>query len=416
MMAGPPGPRRGVKCVTMRRRVVITGMGLLTAHGVGKGANLAPMMEGRDSIRDITAFDASGYRGKTGGEIPGFAFTHKPLQLRADRIDRSTQFVITAFEEARAQAGLSRMDGDCPVVLGTTLGGMYSGERYHAQGIKKGFKRARLSLVADYVAHSQAMNLKTEYGIGGEALIFSDACASGANAIGHACRMIRDSEADMAVAGGYDTMCEFTFAGFNSLQAVTPSVCRPFDRRRDGLVLGEGAGVMILEELTHALSRGADIIAEVTGYGVSSDAYHITRPDPEARGAIKAMKAAIDEAGVSSTDIDYINAHGTGTPYNDEMEARAISGVFGGRDVPVSSIKAMVGHLLGGTGAAEAVVTVMAIKEGFIPPNINCEEPAFPINVSREPGARGRVRTALSNSFGFGGVNAVLVFRDWEGL
>ena len=413
----------------MARRVVVTGMGIITAHGTGKAVNIEAMREGRDSVRPITAFDASRYRGVMGCEAVDFKFEMELRRLKARRLDRATEFLITAFEEARVEAGLfdegGESGGDCPVILGTTLGGMRSGERYHRSGVEGGgggFKKARTSLLADYMAHTQPVNLKNEYEITGEAVVISDACASGTSAVGHAFSLVRSGEVPMAVCGGYDTMCEFTFAGFNSLQAVTPTVCRPFDKNRDGLVLGEGAAVLILESLDDALARGARPIGEVAGYGATSDAHHMTAPDPEGSGAEASMRMALEDAGVDPDEVDYINAHGTATPYNDSMEARAIGRVFlnrggsgkGDSGVPVSSIKSMVGHILGGAGAVETAVCLMAMKEGFLPPNINCTEPEFDLNIVMEPGVKADLRTCLSNSFGFGGANATIVLKRFD--
>lgn len=399
----------------MSRRVVITGAGINTAHGAGYDANLSGMMEGRNSIREIRLFDVSRYRGRLGGEVPGFSFDVPLKKLKKNRLDRATLLLFAAFLEAGEQASFP-FGGECLVSLGTTLGGMISGAKYHEEFLRKGPGRARASLLTDYLAHSQAAHLKEEYGIKGRAFTFSDACASSANAIGYAFNEIRSGRAEVSVAGGYDPMCEFTVAGFNSLQAITPAVCRPFDKNRDGLVLGEGAAILILEEEARAKRRGAEILAEVIGFGASSDAYHSTRPDPEARGAIASMRAALADAGISAKDIDYINAHGTATPYNDQMEAKAINEVFG-EYTPVSSIKPMVGHLLGASGATEAIVSIMSLREGFIPPNINCVEvdPGCRINVIRQTVKGASLKRALSNSFGFGGANASLVFQRYDG-
>lgn len=399
----------------MRRRVVITGVGIVTAHGTGYEANLDGMRSGRDSIGAIKSFDVSPYRGKTGGEAAGFTFDMPLKRLRTSRLDRSSRFLLTALDEASRTSGVDLNGLEALVFLGTTLGGMISGTRYHADYIRKGPDRSRPSLLTDYLAHFQGEHIMEEYGINGFAMTYSDACASGANAIGYAFHSIRDGLTDVAIAGGYDPMCEFTFAGFNSLQAVTPTLCRPFDERRDGLVLGEGAAVLIMEESGSAIRRGARILGEVVGFGASSDAHHSTRPDPDAKGAVSAIRAALDDASVLAADIDYINAHGTATPYNDHMEAKAIGAVFGGRPVPVSSIKPMIGHLLGAAGAVEAVVSLMAINEGFIPQNINCEniDPACPISVVREPAPSASVKRVLSNSFGFGGANASLVLQGF---
>jgi 3-oxoacyl-[acyl-carrier-protein] synthase II len=301
---------------------------------------------------------------------------------------------------------------DVLVSLGTTLGGMLSGQAFHEEVIQKGLSRARVSLIADYLAHYQPVNIIREFGLRGDTVSFSNACASGTNAVGYGYRRIRNGEYGMAVCGGYDTMSEFTFAGFNALMAVSPTICRPFDKNRDGLVLGEGAGIVVLEELQHARDRGADILAEVAGYGESADAYHMTSPDPAGKQASNAMNNAMQDAGCP--DIDYINAHGTGTGLNDAMEASAIRRSFGGRagTIPVSSIKPMTGHILGGAGAVEAIVSILAIRHKALPPNLNYETPDHEcaINIVRESTGCD-VKTVLSNSFGFGGSNASLVLR-----
>jgi len=400
-----------------QRRVVVTGLGIITAHGQGYAENLIAMREGRDSIGPITAFDGTVYRGKLGGEVKDFTFDRPLEKLRRNRLDRSSLFLLATFDEALEMAGLDTIDEPVYMALGTTLGGMLSGQQYNGMGIAKGFDNAKASLLTDYLAHSQGANLMEEYGLSGQVRTFSDACASGTNAIGSALSKIRSGAFDIAVAGGYDTMSEFTFAGFNSLQAVTPTKCRPFGKDREGLFLGEGAGLLILEDMEHAERRGAEILAEVTGYGASSDAFHSTRPDPEAKGAVAAIREALKDGGISPSDVDYVNAHGTATPFNDLMEARAIAEVFGISDgrqgPPVSSIKSMIGHLLGASGAVEAIVTLMALREGFIPPNINCGEidPECLVNISKEPGRKVKINRAISNSFGFGGANASLVLE-----
>lgn len=402
----------------MWRRVVITGMGLITAFGVGKAKNLDGLKNGRDGIREISSFDAGRYRGKTGGEIKDFIFNIPLKTLRVSRLNKASKLLLTAFSEAVEEAGLlGGIEEKTIVVFGTTLGGMASGERFHKDWLMKGSNRARPSLLLDYLAHYQGLHLIEEYGLDAEVIIISNACASGTNAIGYAFERIRSGDIDIAIAGGYDTMCEFTFAGFNSLLAVSPGLCRPFDRDRNGLVLGEGAGVLIIEELKHALLRGAEIVAEITGYGESSDAFHITRPDPEGKGAALSMERALGDACIGPEDVEYINAHGTGTLYNDVSEARAINAVFGSYavDVPVSSIKPMIGHLLGGAGAVEAIVTILAMKHNFLPVNLNYEtpDPECPLNVITSHTER-TLNVAISNSFGFGGTNATLVLQRYE--
>ena len=389
-------------------------MGIITALGVGKKENISGILEGQNAIKKIASFDVSGYRGKTGGEISGFNFSKKLKQLKPSRLDRATKLLLTSIDEAVAEAGLlNRLPSNTPVILGTTLGGMLSGEAYH-RNIVSG-KKAKPSLLLDYLAHYQAIHIAEEYGLDSAAFTISNACASGTNAIGLAYNEIRAGNAEIALAGGYDTMCEFTFAGFNSLQAVTQTLCRPFDKNRDGLVLGEGVGIIVLEEMSCAVSRNANIIAEIIGYGESSDAFHITRPEPSGDGAGLAISRALTCAGVGASDIDYINAHGTGTPYNDAMEAKVIQKIFGNasQNIPVSSIKSMIGHLLGGAGAVEAVITVMAMNKGVLPPNINYQtpDPDCPLNIVDKSEQPASIKRAVSNSFGFGGANAAIIFQ-----
>lgn len=398
----------------MKRRVVVTGVGIATAHGFGREANWSRISSGLSGIDAISSFDSSPYRGTRGGEVREVK-AGSLRHLRQTRLDRASRLLIHTAQEALSDAGLGRRTVTDPVfvALGTTLGGMISGCAFHREVIAKGLARSRVSQVSDYLAHCQAVNLMKELEMSGDFSVFSNACASGANAIGHAYTMIRRGDYDLALCGGYDTMSEFTFAGFNSLMAVTPSLCRPFDKNRSGLVLGEGAGILVLEELHRARERRAPVLGEVVGYGESSDAYHMTAPEPSGQAASAAIKRAWHDAG--SPAIDYINAHGTGTTYNDAMEARAIALAFGeaAGDIPVSSIKPMIGHLLGGAGAVEAIVSLLAILHKTLPPMINYETPdpecSLRIVTASVPH---EVRTVLSNSFGFGGANACLVIRE----
>ncbi|MBI3398272.1 MAG: beta-ketoacyl-[acyl-carrier-protein] synthase family protein [Deltaproteobacteria bacterium] len=399
----------------LKHRVAVTGMGIITTLGAGKKKNLSGILEGQNAIKEITSFDVSGYRSKIGGAISNFNFSKKLKQLQSSRLDRATKLLLTALDEAVAEAGFANgLPSHTPLILGTTLGGMLSGEAYHRNVVFG--KKAKPSLLLDYLAHYQAIHIAEEYGLHGAAFTISNACASGTNAIGLAYHEIGAGNVEIALAGGYDTMCEFTFAGFNSLQALTQTLCRPFDKNRDGLVLGEGAGIIVLEELSHAVSRNANILTEIIGYGESSDAFHITRPDPSGDGAALAISRALDSAGVNASAIDYINAHGTGTPYNDVMEAKAIQKVFGSasKNIPLSSVKSMIGHLLGGAGAVEAIITIMAMNKGVLPPNINYEtpDPDCPLNIVERLGQKAFIKRAMSNSFGFGGANAALVFQN----
>ncbi len=401
----------------MKRRIVITGIGIVTAFGSGEEINRTGILAGSPAIREISSFDAKKYRGKCGGEAKHFASAALSI-IDGSRLDRASHLLIHSAQEALSGAGLRDAISDQPVLLslGTTLGGMLSGERFHKEVLESGLETARISLLSDYLAQSQAIHFFREFRLRGDFRIFSDACASGTNAIGHAFRMLRAGDFDIAICGGYDAMSEFTFAGFNSLMAVSPGLCRPFDKERDGLVLGEGAGILVLEELGHAIRRKADIIGEVKGYGASSDAYHITSPDPTGKGAAAAIRKALEDAGHPA--IDYINAHGTGTQLNDVMESKAIGTVFGeiASRIPVSSIKPMIGHLLGAAGAVEVIASLFAIKTKTLPPNINytTPDPECALNIVTKPNIKAEVSTVLSSSFGFGGSNAAMIIGEYH--
>jgi 3-oxoacyl-[acyl-carrier-protein] synthase II len=292
---------------------------------------------------------------------------------------------------------------------------MLSGQAFHRQVIEQGLDNADLSCLTDYLAHKQAVHLCQEYKLTGDYFIFSDACVSAASAIGYAFNSIREGSFDAALCGGYDVMSEFTFAGFNSLSAVTPTLCRPFDKQRDGMVLGEGAALLVLEEYECALKRSAPIIGEIAGYGESSDAFHMTSPEPSGHSAARAITNALEDCG--SSDIDYINAHGTGTQYNDAMEAHAIIKALGeqGKTTPISSLKPLFGHTLGAAAAVEAVISVLVIKHNKIPPNINYHTPDSDCDMNViTSSTECTVNTVLSNSFGFGGSNAALIIKDFQ--
>jgi 3-oxoacyl-(acyl-carrier-protein) synthase len=399
----------------LNRRVVVTGIGMITAHGIGIKANWTKIKSGMSSIQEIASFDSSKYRGKTGGEAREFS-TATLNNLKNKRLDRASHLLIHTTREALADANIIDAVKNIPVLLsvGTTLGGMISGEIFHKEVIKRGLNRAKVSRVFDYLAHYQAIHLFKELELKGDFFVFSNACASGTDAIGHAFNSIRHGDYDVAICGGYDTMSEFSFAGFNSLMAITPTLCMPFDKKREGLVLGEGAGVLILEELEHAHKRNARILGEIAGYGASSDACHMTSPEPSGKGAAIAIKRALKDAG--HPEIDYINAHGTGTKYNDIMETNAVVIAFESKakEIPVSSIKPMIGHLLGGAGAVEAIVSLLSILYKTLIPNINytTPDPECALNIVRESMGC-NIKTVLSNSFGFGGSNAAIIIREY---
>jgi 3-oxoacyl-[acyl-carrier-protein] synthase II len=401
---------------------VVTGAGIVTALGVGWQANAHGFRTGRAAFRPVTLFDVSPQRTKLAAEVdlppalPGTRLPEKSLR----RLDRAARLLLHAAHEAWSQAGWDSdvPRGGMPLVLGTTSGGMSLGETYLRQALQHPHSfRGQATRVVHYQAQRQGLDLCDAFGFHGPITIIANACASGANAIGHAWELVRNGRAERAFTGGYDALCQLTFAGFDSLQALSPTSCRPFDARRDGLLLGEGAAMLALETLEHARRRGAEILGEIIGYGATTDTHHLTQPHPQGDAAFAAMNGACAGAGITPAQVDYINAHGTATPQNDSTEAAAIHRWAGARaaTLPVSSTKASVGHLLGGAGAVEAVATLMALRGQWLPPERALETPdpfcRFPI--VREP-ADATVEIALSNSFGFGGANATLALRRWK--
>ena len=316
--------------------------------------------------------------------------------------------MIVALKEA-----LATSPGFVPelTVVGTTSGGMTFGEEYY-RSIQSGVRSSRApSLIANYPPQKPVVDAQEAFGLRAPCQVIANACASGTNAIGHAYECIRSGRYQRVLAGGYDALSELVFVGFDSLQASTPGKCRPFDRARTGLALGEGAAMLALEEFDSATTRGAAILGEVIGYGISTDNHHLTQPNPSGSGALQAMQRALDRAGLSPENIDYINAHGTATPFNDAAEGKAISGLFDG--VPVSSTKGMMGHSLGAAGAIEAVISLITLRDQSLPPNIHFEtgDADLKLNIVANHAKPARVRTVLSNSFGFGGTNASVILQ-----
>jgi 3-oxoacyl-[acyl-carrier-protein] synthase II len=329
-------------------------------------------------------------------------------------MDRGTRLAWLAAHEALGSAGLA--GGAMPVVIGTSAAAMPIGEEYYKRSVAVPHQRTgQLRRVETYQVQRQMTDMARYLGVAGPLRIISNACASGANAIGHAFHLVRSGKAERVLAGGYDALCQLVFAGFDTLQALSPSgIPRPFDAARDGLALGEGAGFVVVESLAAARARGARAIAEVLGYGAATDVHHLTQPHPEGDAALATMTAACRMAGVTPEQIDYVNSHGTGTPLNDVAEGRAIQRWAGGSvaGVKLSSTKSSIGHLLGGAGAVEAVICLMALEGQWLPASLNVREadPVCAFDLIREP-RESRVRTVLTNSFGFGGANATLIFR-----
>jgi len=402
-------------------RVVITGAGIVTALGIGWRANANGFRAGKQAFRSVTLFDVSRQRSKIAAEvdIPKLLPFLKLSEKRLTRLDRSTKMLLLAVQEAWLQAGLTSpsRDGGMPLVLGTTSCGMALAENYLRHAIRSPqSQRQQATRVLNYQAQRQALDVCDTFGFSGPITIISNACASGANAVGHAWELLRAGHAEQALTGGHDALCQITFAGFDSLQALSPTPCRPFDARRDGLSLGEGAAILVLETLDHARRRGVEILGEIISYAAATDTYHLTQPHPQGDAAFTTMKAACARAGITPEQVDYINAHGTATLHNDSTEAAAINRWAGARaaTLSVSSTKASIGHLLGAAGAVESLVCLMTLREQWLPPEIalSATDPTcgFPI-VSQPTDAR--VNVALSNSFGFGGANATLIFRRW---
>ncbi len=410
-----------------RKRVVVTGMGTVNPLGNSVRDAWEAACSGRSGIGPITRFDPSEFRTRIAGEVKNF----DPSALfGAKAVRRTDPFVLYALasaEMAFLDAGFKEGEtlGDrAGVVIGSGIGGLSTTEKEKETLMKQGPRKISPFTIPAVLPNLAAGQVSIRYGARGPISCTVTACASGSNAVADAFQAIAGGRADLMITGGVEAaVCPMTVAGFNAMRALstkndTPEkASRPFDRDRDGFIISEGAGILILEELSHALNRGAKIFAEVAGYAVTSDAFHVAAPPPGHPGAVRAMELALKDAGLKPSDIDYINAHGTSTPLNDLFEVEAILQVFGDRDdLSVSSTKSMTGHLLGAAGGLESIFTVLALAEDTLPPTVNLDNPEkkcrldFVPHVSRKR----KVRAALSNSFGFGGVNAVLAFRKYE--
>ncbi len=408
-------------------RVVVTGMGTVNALAGDTGRFAAALRRGDCGIGPISLFDTAEFRTHNGAQVKDFnPRTAIPSRFSLKRMSRSDLFALASALQALKQAGLDPIPGDLRkemgVVIGGGAGGLLEAEAFFADYLRRGGRSARFSRLAPVCCASTANHLTTKFDLWGPKTTLMTACSSGATAIGLGRDLIRTGAARAMIVGGTEPLCRLTFASFNALQAVDPGYCRPFSGDRAGLTLGEAAGILILESQMSARERGAQILGEVLGYGVTCDAHHMTAPDVGASGAARAMRAALADAGLAPEEVDYINAHGTATPLNDLMETRAIKEVFGphARRIPVSSTKSMHGHTLGASGALEAVVALLAITEGFIPPTIHHETPDPECDLDYvTTGARPDApEIVLSNSFAFGGNNTTVIFgryRDARG-
>jgi 3-oxoacyl-[acyl-carrier-protein] synthase II len=407
------------------RRVVITGLGAITSLGHTVDAFWASLVAGRSGIDRVTQFDATDYASQIGAEVRDWDATQHMDPKDARRNDRYTHFGFCAARQAVRDAGLepAREDGDrMGVIIGSGIGGMHTYESQLRVLAERGPRKVSPFTIPSLIANMCPGLIAIDVGARGPSFAIVSACASGTHALGEALHCIRRGEADVMIAGGSEaSITPFAYAGFCSMKAMStrndaPSqASRPFDAERDGFVMGEGAGVLVLESLEHARARGARIYCELLGYAGSCDAFHITQPDPEGRGLMLAMSRALEYSGLVPAQVDYINAHGTSTPYNDKFETLAIKHVFGehARKVAISSTKSMTGHLLGAAGGIESVACVKTIQTGTIAPTINLTHPDPECDLDYVPNVArtAPVRTVLSNNLGFGGQNAAIVFR-----
>ena len=410
----------------MKRRVVITGMGAVTPIGNTIEEFWDGIRSGKSGIAPITHFDASEYKVKLAAEVKNFVAKERMDFKAAKRMESFSQYAVAAAKEAFEDAGLDMAEED-PYRIGTIIGSGIGGLECHEKNYKKlqerGPGRVNPLMIPLMISNMAAGNVSIQLGLKGKCTDVVTACASGANSIGDAMRAIQYGDLDVCVAGGTEaSICPSGVAGFTALTALScnpdpASASRPFDKDRDGFVIGEGAGIVVLEELEHAKARGARIYAEMAGYGSTGDAYHITSPAEDGSGAGMAMKFAMKEAGIQPEQVDYINAHGTGTHHNDLFETRAIKSAFKeeAKRVPISSTKSMIGHLLGAAGAVEFITCVKSIQDGYIHPNVGLTETEEEMNLNyvRDKGINCDVNAVISNSLGFGGHNASILIKKY---
>ena len=414
-----------------QRRVVITGMGIVSPVGSDLPTFWHHLTHGVSGIGPITHFDVTDYRCRIAGEVRGFtAVEHFKTPKDVNRTDRFTHLAVAAAKSAMADAGLSGPVGDPErfgCVIGSGIGGLKTTEDQHTVLMTKGPSRISPFMIPMLISNMASGIVSMEYGVQGPNFAPVSACATSAHAIGEAWRMIREDDADAFLAGGSEAaIVPLGIGGFAAMKALSTRnddptrASRPWDKDRDGFVMGEGAGVVVLESLEHARARGARIYAEIVGYGVTSDAFHMSAPLPNHEQAQRSMRIALQKAGLNASDVDYVNAHGTSTPMGDVAEVRAVKAVFGEHarsGLLVSSTKSMTGHLLGAAGAVETAVCVKAIETGIIPPTINLDNPGEECDLDFVPhtAREKKVRVALNNSFGFGGHNATLAMREFVG-
>ena len=411
-----------------KRRVVITGLGAVTPLGLSAAESWQAVKNGVCGIAPITHYDPGEQKVKLAAEVKGFVPEHYMTKPEAKRMGRFTQLAIAAAKEALVNGSLNMESTDsdrCGVIVSSGIGGLSITEAEHTRGMERGWDKVSPYYIPTGICNMAAGQVAIQAGFKGMCTCPVTACAGGTNAVGDAFRYIRDGYAEVMLCGGTEaSITPLAVGGFTSMKALTQAedpnrASIPFDAARSGFVMGEGAAILLLEELEHAKKRGANIVAEIVGYGVSCDAYHMTAPAPGGAGGAKAMAAALADAGVTAEMVDYINAHGTSTPLNDAGETAAIKTVFGAHayELMVSSTKSMTGHMLGAAGAVEAMFTAQALQDGFVPATINYHVPdeQCDLDVVPNTGRHAALRYALSNSLGFGGHNASLLLKKWEG-
>ena len=409
-------------------RVVVTGLGAVAPNGIGVETFWRSIIHGVSGIGPITRFDASKHDTRIAGEVKGFDPLQWVEKKEARKMDLFIHYAVAASQMAYDDSGLKVTDDNgerIGVFVGTGMGGIPALEESHKLLLERGPGRVSAFFIPSIITNLASGQISMRFGMKGPNSCVSTACATGNHAIGDSFRIIQRGEADVMLAGGSEAVITpLTIGGFCSMKALSTRndeptrASRPFDRDRDGFVMGEGSGLMVLEELEHARRRNAKIYAEIVGYGMCADAYHITQPAPEGEGAVRSMRLALKDAKLAPSQVDYINAHGTSTPVGDVMETLAIKTVFGehARSVAVSSTKSMTGHLLGAAGGVESVITVLTLVHRILPPTVNYETPDPECDLDYVPNTarRAEVRYALTNSFGFGGTNASLLFKKYE--
>ncbi len=409
----------------MKNRVVVTGIGMITPLGVGVEKNWLRLCEGNSGVGNISYFDTSAYKVKIAGEVRDFEPSDFIPRKEIKKMDRFIQLAVAAGIIAVEDAGLKISASEAEqvgVVLGTGIGGLPAIEKYHKVLLRDGVGRVTPFFIPMLIPNLAPGQIALRFGFKGPNFSTVTACASGAHAIGEAFRIIQRGEATVMVTGGSEAVITpLGVAGFSAMKALSTRndepkrASRPFDKKRDGFVMSEGAGILVLEELSHAIARSAKIYAELVGFGMSADAYHISTPHPEGNGAAQAIRLCLQDAGLTPNEVDYINAHGTSTILNDKQETQAIKQVFGeyAQQLAVSSVKSMLGHLLGAAGGVEAIATILSIVNGVIPPTINYEEqdPDCDLDYVPNKARPADLAVALSNSFGFGGANASIAFK-----